>query len=121
MTFARASPPPPPVLRTGLSALRNTEELGRVCGFEPGECRLCWAGAFPSFIVSPAYKPVASWKILDAVAGVLREGTYDAATLGSAEYKKPSDSLKLPLLNGEKTPPPKADEGKRSKSPRKQA
>ena len=73
----------------GLSALRLTEELGRVCGFEPGECRLCWAGAFPSFAVSSHYTPAASWKILDSVAGVVREGTYDAVTLNTDEFKKP--------------------------------
>ena len=86
----------------GLSALRLTEEVGRVCGFEPGECRLCWAGAFPSFVVPPAYTPSANWKILDSVAGVVKQGTYDAATLNDPRYHKPSDqiTLGLDLLGG---------------------
>lgn len=104
-----------------------------MCEFEPGECKLCWAGAFPSFMVSSAYllrsilglvkqslpksflrvcpyiyitvpwsryTPTANWKILDSVAGVLKEGKYDAATLNNPEYKKPSDCMKLRLLDG---------------------
>ena len=84
----------------GLSALRLTEEMGKVCAFEPGECRLCWAGAFPSFVVSPAFTPSASWKILDSVAGVVKQGTYDAVTLNDPRYKKPSDLKSLDLLGG---------------------
>ena len=84
----------------GLSNLRLTEELGRVCEFEPGECKICWAGAFPSFMVSPSYTPTANWKIVDSVAGVIKEGKYDAVTLNDPRYMKPSDCVKLRLLDG---------------------
>ncbi|EOD17111.1 hypothetical protein EMIHUDRAFT_244412 [Emiliania huxleyi CCMP1516] len=91
----------------GLSSLRLTEELGRACGFAPGECRLCWAGAFPSFLLPPGGRPAtASWKIVDAAEGVLRQGSYDAATIDDPRYAKPSDLLDLDLLGSGKAAKP---------------
>ena len=61
-----------------------------MCGFEEGECRLCWAGAFPSFLFSLFMTPTATWKVVDAKAGVVKSGTYTAAMVENPEYTKPS-------------------------------
>ena len=37
-----------------------------MCEFEPGECKLCWAGAFPSFMVSSAY-------LLRSILGLVKQ------------------------------------------------
>mmetsp|Transcript_10551 Transcript_10551/g.19162 ORF Transcript_10551/g.19162 Transcript_10551/m.19162 type:complete len:624 (+) Transcript_10551:91-1962(+) len=81
----------------GLSSLQLVPELGRICGFEPGECRLCWVGAFPSFPACglDAKSAAANWKIVDAAAGVIKEGTYTVAEVEDAEYTKPSACGKL--------------------------
>lgn len=69
----------------GLSSLSLVQALGEVCGFEEGECTLCWAGAFPSW---PATSE-ATWKVVDSVKGVVRQGVYTVqarrveASLGS--------------------------------------
>eukprot|EP00403_Amphidinium_massartii_P010959 CAMPEP_0178414714 /NCGR_PEP_ID=MMETSP0689_2-20121128/23179_1 /TAXON_ID=160604 /ORGANISM="Amphidinium massartii, Strain CS-259" /LENGTH=600 /DNA_ID=CAMNT_0020036013 /DNA_START=145 /DNA_END=1947 /DNA_ORIENTATION=- len=78
----------------GLSSLQLVPELGRICGFEPGECRLCWVGAFPSFPAS-VISGEAKWKIIDAAAGVIKEGTYTVAEMEDPEYTKPSACGKL--------------------------
>jgi len=81
----------------GLSSLQLVPELGRICSFEPGECRLCWVGAFPSFPASGlnTKSAAANWKIVDAAAGVVKEGTYTVAEVEDAEYTKPSACGKL--------------------------
>jgi len=72
----------------GLSNLKLVHELAAVCGFEPTECLLAWVGAFPTFA---APRPTASWKLVDAKAGVIKEGTMTAADLMDPHFKKPSD------------------------------
>lgn len=75
----------------GLSSLVLIKELGKVAGFEPGECRLAWAGAFQSF---PLHS-TAQWKLVDSVTGVVKEGLYTVAECEDPDYKKPSDCYKL--------------------------
>lgn len=75
----------------GMTNIDLVEELGRVCGFEDGECKLCWAGAFPTFLMAPIKTPMASWKIIDACSGVIKEGKYSAADVTDPAYAKPSD------------------------------
>ncbi|OLQ00553.1 Pyruvate dehydrogenase [NADP(+)], mitochondrial [Symbiodinium microadriaticum] len=64
----------------GLSSLALVRELGTVCGFEEGECTLCWVGGFQSFPVQLFSDPSAMWKVVDSKKGLLssvvREGTY---------------------------------------------
>ena len=81
----------------GLSSLSLVRELGNVCGFEEGECTLCWVGAFPSF---PAQlcSSNATWKVVDSVKGVVREGTYTVKDVEDPAYKKPSDCKSIPLF-----------------------
>ena len=83
----------------GLSSLRLVEEIGRICDFQPGECRICWAGSLPSLVVSSSYVPTASWKILDSVSGLIKEGRYNAEMLNNPAYKRPSDLVQLNLLS----------------------
>lgn len=73
----------------GLSSLALHSALGEVCGFEKGECTLCWAGPFPTFIGNSAAK--ADWKIVDSKVGVIKEGTYDMAMINDPAYKNMSD------------------------------
>lgn len=75
----------------GLSSLQLVEELGRVCGFESGECTLCLAQSFQSFPVWPLCEPKAKWCIKDSKTGILREGLMKVSDLQNDEYKKPSD------------------------------
>ncbi|CAE7676325.1 PNO [Symbiodinium pilosum] len=75
----------------GLSSLALVRELGEVCGFEEGECTLCWVGGFQSFPVQLFSDPSAKWKVVDSKKGVLREGTYTVQDMEDASYKKPSD------------------------------
>mmetsp|Transcript_8532 Transcript_8532/g.27173 ORF Transcript_8532/g.27173 Transcript_8532/m.27173 type:complete len:595 (-) Transcript_8532:178-1962(-) len=79
----------------GLSSLKLVTELGRVCGFEEGECTLAWVGAFQSFPVQLLTTPKAKWKVLDSKTGIIKEGTYDVKMLEDPDYKKPSDCMKL--------------------------
>jgi len=79
----------------GLSGLTLVREVGKVCGFEEGECVLAWVGAFPSFPTNLFTTPRASWKVVDSRVGVLKEGAVDVASLEDADYKKPSDCAKL--------------------------
>mmetsp|Transcript_78338 Transcript_78338/g.242903 ORF Transcript_78338/g.242903 Transcript_78338/m.242903 type:complete len:628 (+) Transcript_78338:41-1924(+) len=79
----------------GLSSVNLVGEVGRVCGFEEGECVLAWVGAFPSFPASLLTAPKASWKIVDSKAGTVKEGVVSVAALEDPEYKKPSDCSKL--------------------------
>jgi hypothetical protein len=82
----------------GVSNVDLLPELGRVCGFEEGECTLCWAGPFPTFALSPFTKVKADWLIADAVTGVKKAGQYDMAMI---EYKKPSECTKvLEMIQG---------------------
>ena len=78
----------------GLSSVQLVQELGRVCGFEKGECRLAWVGAFPSFFVPT---PRASWRIVDAASGVLKHGTFSADDVLHPAWKTPSDLSKTHL------------------------
>jgi len=76
----------------GLSNLDLVMELGRVCEFEKDECKLCWVGAFPSFITQlVGITPTATWKIVDSKTGVDKEGKITAADLTDPSWKKPSD------------------------------
>ena len=72
----------------GLCSVDLLPEVGRVCGFEEGECTLCWAGPFPTFIGSAFKTPTADWLISDSKTGVKKSGKYDMSML---EYKKPSE------------------------------
>merc|ERR1719198_2245239 len=75
----------------GLSSLQLVEELGRVCGFEAGECTLCHAGSFQSFPISLT-NCTAKWCIKDSKSGVLTEGLMKVSDLQNENFKKPSDS-----------------------------
>lgn len=79
----------------GLSSLQLVEELGKVCEFEPGECVLCWCGAFQSFPVWPLTDPTAKWCIKDSNKGVIKEGLMKVSDVQNADYKKPSDCKHL--------------------------
>lgn len=74
----------------GLSSLQLVEELGRVCGFEEGECTLCLAQSFQSFPVWPLTSPTAKWCIKDSKSGIT-EGLMKVSDLQNEKYKKPSD------------------------------
>jgi hypothetical protein len=78
----------------GLSSLQLVEELGRVCGFEEGECTLCLAQAFKSFPVS-LVDNTAKWCIKDSKTGIFCEGTMKVSDLQNDQYKKPSDCQHL--------------------------
>jgi len=75
----------------GLSSLTLVEQLGEVCDFQPGECRLCWVGAFQSFPAGCCLTATATWKLVDSKLGVLKEGRVTVADLEDPDYKKPSD------------------------------
>jgi hypothetical protein len=75
----------------GLSSLQLVEELGEACGFEAGECVLCWCGAFQSFPVWPVTNPEAKWCIKDSKTGIIKEGNMKVSDLQNSAYKKPSD------------------------------
>lgn len=79
----------------GLSSVKLAQELGKICGFEEGECVLAWVGAFPSFPTALFVEPRASWKIVDSKTGVRKEGAVTVATLEDPAYCKPSDCVKL--------------------------
>ena len=82
----------------GLSNFKLVQYLGQVCDFEEGECRLAWAGAFPSFLTTPFLgPPSASWAIVDAKVGPVKEGTYKATDV--IDWQKPSDLHKTNLPN----------------------
>lgn len=81
----------------GISSLKLVPELGRVCGFEEGECVLAWVGAFQSWPVQLFVTPSAKFKVVDSKAGVLKEGTYDVKMLEDPSYRKPSDCLSTVL------------------------
>jgi len=74
----------------GLSSLQLVEELGRICGFEAGECTLCHVQAFQSFPVSLT-DATAKWCIKDSKNGILTEGLMKVSDLQNEQYKKPSD------------------------------
>jgi len=74
----------------GLSSLTLLPEINRVCGFDEGECVLCWAGPFSTFV--SLKEPTASWKIVDSKTGVIKEGSYDMSMI---DCKAPSDCKKL--------------------------
>ena len=78
----------------GLSSVALLPEIGKVCGFDEGECTLCWCGPFMSFAV-PFTTPTADWMIIDAKAGLHKQGVFTAAQLNDPDYKKPSDCTKL--------------------------
>ncbi|CAL1140778.1 unnamed protein product [Cladocopium goreaui] len=81
----------------GLSSLVLVRELGSVCGFEEGECTLCWVGAFPSF-PTQLCNSTATWKVVDSVKGVVREGSYTVQDVEDPAYKKPSDCKNISLF-----------------------
>jgi hypothetical protein len=88
----------------GISSLALIPELGRVCGFEEGECTLCWAGPFPTFM-TPA-TATAEWKIVDSASGTIKEGTY---TMAHIDQKSPSDcSAIVDLVRGASASKPKS-------------
>jgi hypothetical protein len=78
----------------GLSSLQLVEELGRVCGFEEGECTLCHCGAFQSFPISLT-NCTAKWCIKDSKTGIVTEGLMSVSDLQNETYKKPSDCKHL--------------------------
>jgi hypothetical protein len=75
----------------GLSSLQLVEELGKVCGFEVGECTLCLAQSFQSFPVWPLTNGTAKWCIKDSKSGIITEGLMKVSDLQSEKYKQPSD------------------------------
>jgi hypothetical protein len=78
----------------GLSSLQLVEELGRVCGFDEGECTLCLCQAFQSFPVSLT-DCTAKWCIKDSAVGSGIEGLMKVSDLQNENYKKPSDCKHL--------------------------
>ncbi|CAJ1346250.1 unnamed protein product [Effrenium voratum] len=83
----------------GLSSLSLVGELARVCGFEEGECTLCWVGAFQSFPRQLCGDATADWKVVDSVKGVLRQGTYTVQELSPMPIAsiEPTDVPELQL------------------------
>merc|ERR1712232_568532 len=75
----------------GLSSVRMVEVLGERCGFEPGDCTLCWVGAFQAFPIQGLTDATAKWKIVDSRRGVLKEGLMSVSDCQNAAYKRPSD------------------------------
>lgn len=75
----------------GLSSLRMIEILGKRCDFEPGDCTLCWVGAFQAFPIQGLTDASAKWKIVDSRRGVIKEGLMSISDCENAAYKKPSD------------------------------
>jgi len=78
----------------GLSSLQLVEELGRVCGFEHGECTLCSVQSFQSFPVSLT-DTTAKWCIKDSTGAIIKEGLMKVSDLQNENYKKPSDCSHL--------------------------
>lgn len=78
----------------GLSSLQLVEELGRVCGFEEGECTLCHCQSFQSFPVS-LMDCKAKWCIMDSKTGIETEGLMKVSDLQNEKYKQPSDCSHL--------------------------
>jgi len=79
----------------GLSSVQMIEVLGERCGFEDGDCTLCWVGAFQAFPIQGCCDAKASWKIIDSKKGVLKEGQMSISDCENAKYKKPSDCEEL--------------------------
>merc|ERR550514_925965 len=75
----------------GLSSVQMIEVFGERCGFEPGDCTLCWVGAFQAFPIQGCANAKASWKIVDSRTGVLKEGQMSIKDCENESYKKPSD------------------------------
>jgi len=72
----------------GLSSVHLVKVLGDRCGFEAGDCTLCWVGAFQAFPMQ-IMDGAASWKIVDSKQGVLKEGTMTISECQN--QKRPSD------------------------------
>jgi len=84
----------------GLSSLQLLPEVGKICGFEEGECVLAWVGAFQSFPINLFFTLTAKWKVLDSKTGLIKEGIFDAQSCEHPEYRKPSDCTRfLPMFN----------------------
>lgn len=79
----------------GLSSVRMVEVLGERCDFAPGDCTLCWVGAFQAFPIQAMGSAEAKWKIVDSRKGVVKEGTMAINELENAQYKRPSDCSSL--------------------------
>merc|ERR1719414_514972 len=79
----------------GLSSVQMIEVLGERCGFEGGDCVLCWAGAFQAFPMQVCSNASAKWKIVDSKMGVVKEGLMTVKDLENENYKRPSDCLDL--------------------------
>jgi len=75
----------------GLSSVAMVDILGKRCDFEPGDCTLCWVGAFQAFPIQGLCDATAKWKIVDSRRGVLKEGLMSISDLQNVDYKKPSD------------------------------
>merc|ERR1719454_299140 len=79
----------------GLSSVQMIEVLGERCDFAPGDCTLCWVGAFQAFPIQVMGSAEAKWKIVDSRAGVVKEGTMTINELENEQYKRPSDASSL--------------------------
>jgi len=79
----------------GLSSVEMVKVLGEACDFDEGDCTLCWVGAFQAFPIQCLTDATAKWKMIDAKAGVLKEGTMSISDLQNKGYKKPSDCISL--------------------------
>lgn len=91
----------------GLSSVRMVEVLGERCDFAPGDCTLCWVGAFQAFPIQVMGSAEAKWKIVDSRAGVVKEGTMTINELENEQYKRPSNASSL-VEKVTKTPATKA-------------
>jgi len=79
----------------GLSSVQMTEVLGERCGFEKGDCVLCWVGAFQAFPIQACSNATAKWKIVDSKTGIIKEGLMSVTECENENYKRPSDCLDL--------------------------
>merc|ERR1711879_322584 len=75
----------------GLSSVQMIEVLGERCDFEPGDCTLCWVGAFQAFPIQGCCDAKASWKIIDSRTGVTKQGQMSIKDCENESYKRPSD------------------------------
>jgi hypothetical protein len=64
----------------GLSSVRMVEVLGERCDFNPGDCTLCWVGAFQAFPIQGLCDATANWKIVDSAEASSRRGSCPSPT-----------------------------------------
>merc|ERR1719410_2379824 len=79
----------------GLSSVKMVKVLGEACGFEEGDCTLCWVGAFQAFPIQGLTDATAKWKIIDSKEGILKEGLMSISDCENKDYKRPSDCARL--------------------------